>query len=108
MSLAGEAPCFSKVAVPWVLGVNPADRSFRNELDSDLFRHDVAFVSEYVHVTTSGIDESHAPRVHVRLAIWVVRVITCHCTVGDNDQAMSGVRVPAGATTRLPDITLHV
>jgi hypothetical protein len=41
-------------------------------------------------------------------AMGIVTVIGCHCSRRDDDQAMARVRVPAGASARLPDVALYV
>ena len=59
-------------------------------------------------MVTPVIDKRHARGVHVRLAFGIVCPVLRHRTRCDDDQAVPRVRVPAGASSRLPHIALDV
>ena len=97
-----------KVTVAGICNVDPARRTCRYELDDDGLCHDVAFVAEDMYVITAGIDERHILGVDVGLAIGIVAEVVGHRSFGDDDEAMPRVRVPTGASSRLPDIALDI
>jgi|ERR1700733_300455 len=98
----------SKVAVPRISNVNPTRCIRGNKLNSDGFCLDIAFISQIVYVVPTGIQKSHPCLVHMRLAVGIVSFIVRHRARGDDDQAMPGVRMPAGASPGRPNIALHV
>ena len=103
------SPSSSEMAVPRIWSVNPTRLTCRNELHSDGLCLDGAFVSDNVHVGTTGIDKPHPCCVHMGLALGIVPLIGRYRyrSRRDGDQAMARVRVPAGATSWLPDVALY-
>jgi hypothetical protein len=69
---------------------------------------DGAFVSEDVHTATAGINEGHPGCVRMRLAVRIVAFVASDRSRRDGDQAVARVRGPAGISTRVPDVALHV
>jgi hypothetical protein len=59
-------------------------------------------------VVAALVDKAHPLRVDVRLARRVVALVHGHRAGGDDDQAVAGMRVPAGGAAGLPDIALDV
>jgi hypothetical protein len=106
--LAGNSPSCSEMAVPRVCSVNPSRRVCRNELDSNGGCLDGAFVPDDVDMVTTGIDKTHPCCVHMGRAVGIVPFIGRHCSRCDGDQAMARVSVPAGGSSRVPDVALDV
>lgn len=97
-----------EMTVTWICDVDPARRTCRYELDDDGLCYDAAFVAEEVYVIAAGIDKRHVPGVDVGLAVGIVAQVVRHRSFGDDDQAMAGMCVPTGASSRLPDVSLDV
>jgi hypothetical protein len=97
-----------EVTVTWICNVDPARCTCRYELDDDGLRYNIAFVAEDVYVIAAGIDKRHVLGVDVGLAVGIVAEVVGHRSFGDDDQAMPGMCVPTGASSRLPDVSLHV
>lgn len=97
-----------EVAVSRVVNVNPTYLICRDKLDGGGLRHDGALISDDMYVVATGIDKCHALRIRVGLAVGIVAFIFCHCSLSDDDQAMSSMYVPAGVSPRLPDIPLDI
>ena len=89
-------------AVPRICGVNSPHGIRRNQLDGDRACLHRAFVPEIVDVVAARIDKSHPDRVHLRPAAAIVSFIAGHRACGHDDQAMSRMRVPAGARRPAP------
>jgi hypothetical protein len=70
--------------------------------------HAVAFVPDDVYVVATGIDKRHAFGIHEGLALGIGPFILRYGSRCDDDQAMPGVCVPAGASSRLPEVALEV
>ena len=68
----------------------------------------VPLVPDDVHVSATGINERHPLCVDLGLAFGIVTFVVRDRSLGDDDQAMARVRVPAGTSSRLPDVALHV
>lgn len=98
----------SEVAVARICDVNPAFRTCRDQLNGDRSRDSFSFVPDDVRMVTVGIDECHALSIYVRLTVRVGAFIFRHRSRCDDDQAMTGVSVPSGASSRLPYIALDV
>lgn len=96
------------MAVAGIGNINAACCGGGNELNRDGSRRYAAFVTKDVHVVATGIDEPAALSVDVRLAVRIVSVIARHRSFRHNNQAVSRVRVPTGASSRLPGILLDV
>ena len=71
-------------------------------------RYAVSFVADDVYMVATVIDEGHVPGIDVGLAVGVGPVILRDGSCCDNDEAMAGVCVPAGASSGLPDIALDI
>jgi hypothetical protein len=97
-----------EVAVPRLGNLNPTVGICGNDLDGNSFRLDSAFIPEDVHVVRAGIDKRHPRLVHMWLAFGIVPFIVGHRSGSDDDQAMSRVRMPTGASSGVPDIAPHV
>src|SRR5579871_1428161 len=97
-----------EVAVSWVWNVDSACGACGDELDRGGLRHVVSFVSDDVYVVATVIDEGHVPGIDVGFAVGVGPVVLRDGSCGDNDEAMAGVCVPAGASSGLPDIALDI
>ena len=59
-------------------------------------------------MVAARIDKAHPLRVHLRPASAIVSFVGRHGSLGDDDQAMAGMCVPAGASSGRPDVALHV
>src|SRR5205814_6000885 len=103
-----DSASLSEVAVPRVCNVNPARRSCRNELDGNSLRYDLCFIPKDVHVAATRIHKPHPVCVEMGLAVGIIPFVAGHCSLRNNDQAFAGVRMPAGASSGLPNIALHV
>jgi len=97
-----------EVAVAWVGDVDAPCGTGGNELDRGGLCDAGAFVANDVDVVATVIDERHVPGVHVGFAVGIGAVVFGHGSLGDDDEAMSGVDVPAGGSSGLPDVGLDV
>ena len=102
--MASNRPSRLEGAVSRVCNVDAARLTCRNEPDGDDLCRDIAFVSDDVHVVTTGVNKRHARCVHFRRAAGIVALILSDCSCRDNDEGMARVRVPACASSRLPNI----
>jgi tetratricopeptide (TPR) repeat protein len=89
-------------------GVHPPHGARRNELDGDRPRLDRVLVPQHVEVVAPLIHEAHALRIDVGRARRIVPIVRSHRTGGDDDQAVAGMRVPAGGPSGRPDVALDV
>lgn len=99
---------FLEVAVSWVGDVDSACGTCGDELDRGGLCDAGAFVADDVDVVATVIDKGHVPGVHVGLAVGIGAVVLGHRSLGDDDEAMSGVDVPAGGSSGLPDVGLDI
>src|SRR6202521_4443664 len=95
-------------AIPRVCGVNPTRLTCRNEPEGDDLCLDSAFVSDDMHVATTVINKRHSRCVHVRRATGIIPLILRHGSCCDDDWGMTKVRVPARASSWLPNIIQDV
>ena len=93
---------------PRVRGVNAAWLPRRYQLNRYGPSHAVPLVPNDVGMIIVGIDEAHTFGIHVGLAVGVGSLILRYRSGGDDDEAMPGVSVPTGASSRLPFIALDV
>src|SRR5688572_1389108 len=74
----------SERAVPRVRGVNPTRRICGDELDDHrACLHNGVFVPDVVHMVTTGIDEAHPLRIHMRPAFAIVTLIGGYRSCGN-------------------------
>jgi hypothetical protein len=99
-----------EMAVSWICNINPARRTCWNELDRGGACHDIAFVSNDVHMVTvtMWIDKRHVSGIDVRPAFWIGSFILSYRSLCDDDQAISWVSVPTGTSSWLPYIALDI
>ncbi len=97
-----------EMAVLWGWGVDAAFGTLGDELEGDGAGRNGALVSDEVDVVPSVIDEAHALGVDVGFAVGVVASVFGHGSFCDDDQAVTRVGVPAGASSGLPDVVLDV
>ncbi len=98
----------SEMAVSWGWGVNSALGVPGDELDGDGACLDGAFVADEMDVVSPVVDEAHALGVDAGFAFGVVASVFGHGSFCDDDQAVTRVGVPAGASSGLPYIVLDV
>ena len=98
----------SEVAVTGVCDVDSTRGIGGDELNRDGLGLNIAFVAEVVYVAAAGIDKTHSFCVDVRFAVGIVPFIVGDGSGGDDDEAMTRVRVPAGASAGRPDVVLDV
>lgn len=99
---------FSEITVSRVCNVNPLRVTCWNELYGDGLRLDSAFVPEDVCVIPATIDKRHSFFVHMQFAGRVVAFIVRNRSCSNNNQALTRMRVPTGASAGCQDITLHI
>ena len=87
----------SECAVTRIGYIDAARLAGRYHLESDSLRLDISFIAHVVRVVTPGVDKCHPCRVDIRLALRIIAFVIRHRPGRDDDQAMSGMRVPAGA-----------
>src|SRR5262245_12442410 len=98
----------SKPAGTGIGGVDAACRASRNDLHGYGSRFDGALIPQIVHVVTARIDKAHSGRVDGGFTVGIVSLVDRDGSLGDDDQAMPGVGVPAGAASGSPDVVLNV
>src|SRR5206468_3601097 len=108
LAVASNRPSPLEVAVPRVCNVDATRLTCRNEPDGDDLCRDIAFVSDDVHVVTTGVNKRHPRCVHLRRAAGIVPLILCHGSCRDNDQGLAKMRVPACASSRLPNVVQDI
>lgn len=101
-------PTSSEVAVPGVGDMNMDVCRRRDELNSNGFGYRVGLISQNMNVLSSGIDETHSLGIHVRLAVRIVTLVAGNCPGCNDDQTVSGMRVPVSAASWLPNVALDV
>src|SRR5215212_1885093 len=93
---SGERPGPSGGAVAGSRDVDPPDGVLGQQLDRDRLGRGVGFVAQHVHVTATGVDEAGSGGVDLWPALGVAGRVVGHRAGDDEDQAGSGMRVPAG------------
>src|SRR5690349_14813862 len=101
-------PTSSEVAVPGVGDMNMDVCRRRDELNRNGFGYRVGLISQNMNVLSSGIDETHSLGIHVRLAVRIVTLVAGNCPGCNDDQTVSGMRVPVSAASWLPNVALDV
>ena len=98
-----------KRTVSRVGNVNSALGAGWNELNSDGLRLRAGFIPDDVPVVMPTlINERHALAIHMGRAVGVVTFVVRHRSLRNDDQAVTRMGVPAGGSTGLPGVLLHV
>ncbi len=96
------------MTVPRVWLVDAAWSTIGNGLHGNRLCLDISFISDDVYVVATRIHKCHAFGIYMRRALRIVSFIFRYCAFCNHDQTVSRVRVPTGASTRLPNVLLHV
>src|SRR5262249_34920909 len=101
-------PARSKRTVAGIVRIDAAHRVGGNELDGHRPGLDVTFILHEMHVIAARVDESRAGRVDGRPALRIVALGDGHSPRRNDDEAVTWMRMPTGASTRIPDVLLHI